>query len=159
MGGIYPQSTLFSEFNFNCGMGLMDTELYECEGSARTSVQLMPPETKLVFLGFEAGLQVMSGGALTSCASEDNPCRRAYITYCGEGNNRSSWDPMTLVAAVRGAAGISCQETGNDGRNEVEYDGNNFWLEEAVGGSNQTYLLLNDGEAAGQLLDSLLCMT
>ena len=48
----------------------------------------------------------MSGGALTSCSAEGNPCRRAYIDYCGHGVNRPSWDPLTLIAAVRGAEGV-----------------------------------------------------
>ena len=48
----------------------------------------------------------MSGGALTSCSAESNPCRRAYIDYCGHGVNRPSWDPLTLIAAVRGAEGV-----------------------------------------------------
>ena len=48
----------------------------------------------------------MSGGALTSCSGESSPCRRAYIDYCGHGVNRPSWDPLTLIAAVRGAEGV-----------------------------------------------------
>ena len=48
----------------------------------------------------------MSGGALTSCSDESNPCRKAYIDYCGHGVNRPSWDPLTLIAAVRGAEGV-----------------------------------------------------
>ena len=58
--------------------------------------------------------------------------------YC-----RSSWDPMTLVAAVRGAQGIGCEEIGHGGRNEVNEWGGNYWVEDAEGGSNQTYLKLN----------------
>ena len=48
----------------------------------------------------------MSGGALTSCSDEINPCRKAYIDYCGHGVNRPSWDPLTLIAAVRAAEGV-----------------------------------------------------
>ena len=69
-----------------------------------------------------------------------------------------SWDPLTLVAAVRGVAGIrfeefesernilahdthfSCHEEGFNGVNEVDQAGNNFWIEDVVGGSNHTYL-------------------
>ena len=50
---------------------------------------------------------------------------------------------MTLVAAVRGAQGISCEEVGHGGRNEVNEWGGNYWVEDAEGGSNQTYLKLN----------------
>ena len=56
---------------------------------------------------------------------------------------RPSWDPLTLVAAVRSERGVGCEETGVGGRNEVEVDGHNVWVEEVDGGTNQTYLLLN----------------
>ena len=85
------------------------------------------------------GEHVYTGGALSSCASANNPCRQAYIgtrnmllplnvrkyshlirrntklvgcksvallDWVGYGNDRNSWDPLTLVAAVRGAAGM-----------------------------------------------------
>ena len=88
MGGYYPQSDLFSEFNFNCGWSFMGEPL-ECEGSARAAVSGMPPEVRMVFSGFEVGFAVNSGGALTSCSSSDNPCRQAYVDYVGEGKDRS----------------------------------------------------------------------
>ena len=100
MGGIYPQSFLFSAYNFNCGMGTLGDSL-ECAGSAKSAVENMPPEVKMVFSGFEVGVRVMSGGILTSCAPDSNPCRQAYIDYSGEGVDRFSWDPLTLLAAVR----------------------------------------------------------
>ena len=84
---------------------------------------MMPPKVRLVFSGFTPGALVRTGAALSSCATPDNPCRQAYIEYMqGEDRNRSvttfwssilllsnpraSWDPLTLVAAVRGASGI-----------------------------------------------------
>ena len=42
----------------------------------------------MVFSGFEVGFGVNSGGALTSCATSDNPCRQAYVDYVGEGKDR-----------------------------------------------------------------------
>ena len=47
MGGVYPESVLFSEFNFNCGELLLGDTL-ECYASARDTVTLMPPEVKMV---------------------------------------------------------------------------------------------------------------
>ena len=38
---------------------------------------------------------------------------------------------------------FSCEETGVGGKNEVLEDGNNFWINDVEGGSNQTYLTLN----------------
>ena len=122
----------------------------------------MPPGVKMVFSGFEVGVRVLSGGVLTSCAPEANPCRQAYIDYSGEGVDRFSWDPLTLVAAVRNLDEIgfvlrflsegksnlldlfySCEETGQNGKNEIDEDGGNFWYKQVDGGSNQTYLLLH----------------
>ena len=50
----------------------------ECEGAAKTAVEAMPPEVKLVFSGNHVGDQVWTGGCLTSSAGADSPCRRAY---------------------------------------------------------------------------------
>ena len=86
-------------------------------------MMMMPPKVRLVYSGFTPGVLVRTGAALSSCATPDNPCRQAYIEYMqGEDRNRSvstfwssillstnpraSWDPLTLVAAVRGASGI-----------------------------------------------------
>merc|ERR1712018_895569 len=55
MGGIYPQSFMFSAYNFNCGLGTLGNSL-ECTGSARSAVENMPPGVKMVFSGFEVGV-------------------------------------------------------------------------------------------------------
>jgi len=151
MGGFHPSG---SEFNLNCGFGLMGDPL-ECYGQSQKAVQNMPPEVKIMFSGFEVGVSVQSGGALTSCAPETNPCRQAYIDYVGEGNNRNSWDPLTTVYAVRGAEFVSCEEAGEGERNEVNEDGSNYWVDED--NPNHSYLILKDAEAAGNTIDELLC--
>ena len=68
MGGAYPSSHYLSTFNFGCGQPFMGEPL-ECGGKSRKAVLNMPPEVKMVFSGFEVGLQVMSGAALTRFAS------------------------------------------------------------------------------------------
>ena len=55
MGGVYPATDIFSEFNFNCGEFLLG-DLAECEGSAKVAVENMPANVKMVFSGFEAEL-------------------------------------------------------------------------------------------------------
>ena len=72
------------------------------------------------------------------------------------------------MAAVRGASGVrgglthllddtstcfSCEEVGHNGLNEVDVAGNNFWIDEVEGGSNQTYLILNVSGNTAQLLE------
>ena len=73
---------------------------------------------------------------------EDSPCRRAYEAWCGEGGGRQSWDPITLLAAVRGAEAVGCQEEGRGGRNIIDQQGNNSWRLLALNGTNQSYLVM-----------------
>jgi len=64
----------------------------------------------------------------------------------------------TLVA-VRGVAAAHCREcTDCNGTNRVDPNsGNNRWI--AGPARNQTYIVLEDGAAAGATLDDLLCQT
>ena len=157
MGGFYPQTITTGEFNFNCGKGLMG-QPYECEGKSREAVSGMPPSVKMVFSGGEVGSQVNSGGALTTCAPESNPCRQAYIDLCGYGNDRLSWDPLTTIYAVRGADAVSCSDEGGaGGKNDVSADGTNKWV--PGDSSNQSYLIMLDPSAPGKAIDELLCAT
>ena len=66
MGGFYPTSNNRSSFNFNCGQQLMG-EPMECGGKSYEAVLGMPPEVRMVFSGFEVGLEVQSGAALSRC--------------------------------------------------------------------------------------------
>ena len=83
MGGKYPSSAGEGcECNF-CAIyndGGQDHKV----GSAAASFVFanMPPEVKILYSGFDVGVQVHSGGALTECAPMSNPCRAAYISYC-----------------------------------------------------------------------------
>ena len=119
---------------------------------------------------------MMSGGRLSECAAEENPCRQAYIDYLGFGRwnhfilsahlksssgvARPSWDPLTTLFAVRGAGGIGCTEEGFGGKNMVGEEGDNLWGE-GEGGKNMTYLVLEEGEEIrmGEVIDELLCAT
>jgi inosine-uridine nucleoside N-ribohydrolase len=82
-----------------------------CNGRARSS---------------EVGSKVESGGALfQKCpvATASNPCAQAVINYEGRPNKpRMSWDPLTTLVAVRGAAAASTREcTDCDGHNTVSH--------------------------------------
>ena len=130
-----------------------------------------PAESKLVWSGFEVGVSIQSGGrAFQQCAvaTARNPCAAALINYeGGPGRSRFSWDPLTTLVAVRGAAGGSTYECHGcasargccDGRNVVDpRTGNNTW---ALGPrTNQTFLVLPDAAAAaeaGAAINKLLC--
>lgn len=159
MGGKYPESNGQPECNF-CGCAHADEASAATAAAATAYVTShMPPEVKIIFSGFEVGVDVKSGGRLTSCAPESNPCRAAMISYMGPNKGRCSWDPLTTLVAVRGAANVSCSECTNcDGVNSVDgKTGNNEWVSGPT--SNQTYLLIHDIEAAGAAIDDLLCQT
>ena len=94
-----------------------------------------------------------------------DPCAAALITYeKAPDKSRFSWDPLTTLVAVRGAAAGSTTEcTGCDtvkgccdGYNTIDAaNGNNTWI---VGPkTNQTFLILDDAEKAGAAIDELLC--
>ena len=53
----------------------------ECYSSAQEYVELMPPDVKVVYSGFNVGVGVPSGAVLTHCAGEDNPCRRQMLIF------------------------------------------------------------------------------
>ena len=102
MGGKYPSSVgQGAECNV-CGGGGQDHAV----GSAASSYVMAkwPRSVRLLWSGFNVGAPVQSGGRLTTCAPASNPCRQAFIDQMGAGNSRDSWDPLTTLIAVRGAA-------------------------------------------------------
>jgi inosine-uridine nucleoside N-ribohydrolase len=158
MGGKYPKSNGQPECNL-CGCAHANKESAATAAAASGYVfSNMPPEVKILFSGFEVGVEVQTGARLSSCAGATNPCREAMINYeHGKGKSRFSWDPLTTLAAVRGAAGVGCTECTNcDGINKVDPNtGNNEWVSGPK--SNQTYLLLRDAQAAADAIDTLVC--
>lgn len=93
-----------------------------------------PKETQRVFLDFETGVNVKTGGVLHDGAPHSSPCRRAYEIFCRvnvgwcdgfHGTDRCSWDIQALVYAVRGAENFYTLEPGH---NEVNpRTGYNTW--------------------------------
>jgi len=165
MGGKYPSSYTapLPEWNFGGG-GILAT----CDGletrcapaSANYSVEHMPRSVKMVFLGYNEGKKILSGGKMTTCLGEDNPCRRAFIDRQGPHHPRYSWDPATVLYAILGAEKTFLEEQGVGGYNVIDKrTGNNRWVM-GDGGSNQSYLELNGEGAAirvGNMIDDLLC--
>eukprot|EP01052_Picozoa_sp_SAG31_P022332 SAG31_NODE_1772_length_7306_cov_3.341335_11_plen_398_part_00 len=122
-----------------------------------------PTESKIIWSGSEVGSKVQSGGAgfqqrCPAVATARNPCAAAVINYeHGANKGRMSWDPLTTLVAVRGAAAASTREcTDCDGHNVVDpRTGKNTWVRGRK--TNQTYLVLRDAKQAGEELNSLLC--
>jgi hypothetical protein len=139
MGGAYPAGY---EFNF---WG---------DDPSNTAHVVNNWKSPVVYSGFELGANVSSGGTLMANGPPNDPVRQAYIYYT-YGIPRFSWDPLTVLYAVNGLAGLF--EFGNEhGYNHVYPNGSNEWVfDETIG--NQHWLRLKvDNATAGSELDSLL---
>lgn len=157
MGGWYPPQHPFGHptYNFNCAAGVYNTS--GCAGASAIGVDGMPASVEQIFS--DIGDQVYTGGVLTDCAPDSNPCRRAIIDQQGPGNPRCSWDPIVTMAAIRGYPAVHCTEAGQGGRCHVDQNGANTWVTPGV---NQSYLVLNppvdsSRQAVGRAIDELLC--
>lgn len=90
MGGQFPNPQHFDEYNFSAGGVGPDTQQV---------VENWP--TPILFDGFSIGQGIVTGKALEA-TPKSNPVRRAYQLYDNAlKNGRSSWDPTTVLAAVR----------------------------------------------------------
>ena len=92
MGGKYPSSIgQGCECNFCAAYNGGHDHQVASAASAYVAAQ-MPPEVPVLYSGFNVGIQVQTGGVLSSCTPPTNPCRAAFIDYEG-GTNRSrfSW--------------------------------------------------------------------
>eukprot|EP00039_Didymoeca_costata_P011342 m.158490 g.158490 ORF g.158490 m.158490 type:complete len:331 (-) comp15138_c0_seq3:56-1048(-) len=120
MGGRYPNSTSGTgpspEHNFG----------YHNIGNSTSFVATnWPTSVAVVWSGWELGAPVETGGVMTAKLPVSNPCRQAYIDHSGAGNNRSSWDPLTTLYAVRGLQDYWSES--EKGYNNVSSDGNNVF--------------------------------
>eukprot|EP00966_Prymnesium_polylepis_P143294 3307862-Prymnesium_polylepis.1 len=161
MGGKYPASKGNPECNV-CG-GLRNEHNHVVASAAAAYVAAhWPASSFLLWSGFEVGFEVQSGGArFQKCpvATPSNPVRAAMVSYEGGTDmSRYSWDPLTTLVAVRTIARVpsvaACTQC--NGTNSIDPEsGNNAWVSGSA--ANQTYLVLNNGTAAGEALDELLC--
>ena len=159
MAGTYPYDD-FPECNMSGGCCNQHNSQVSSEASYYVS-ENWPSESKILWSGFEVGVEVISGGPdFQQCdvATLQNPVVVAMIEYMGSPNvGRCSWDPLTTLIAVRGAEGGGCAECSDCvGRNSVDPNyGSNYWIFGEQ--SNQTYLVLEDIQAAEDAINSLLC--
>jgi hypothetical protein len=129
----------------------------DCRGSAEAAVMGWPASVKQIFSPL--GGDVKHGSWLTGCAGIGNPCRQAFEDWLGPSNGRSSWDPIAVMIAVRGAAGIHCKEVDQGGKNTVNEAGQEFWHDGQPGQSNQSRVVYDGAaqEAISFELNQLLC--
>lgn len=168
MAGKYPTSNggaNGAECNMcGCYNGADATSAQTAASSSIYVFSHMAPTVKVLFSGGEVGVEIRTGAVLETCAEANNPCRRAFMDFKRDNpggwakGGRSSWDPLTILVAVRGAsaAGNGVTECDDcDGTNSVTEGGNNHWV--AGPPSNQTYLILHDANVAAKAIDTLLC--
>jgi inosine-uridine nucleoside N-ribohydrolase len=129
MGGNYPPSGSKKDAEYN----------FKVDAASASRVCADWP-TPVLFNG--EGGSTMSGRRVTYKMPEHNPLTMAYRMYPGVGfaGDRLSWDPVSCLVAVRGAAPFYSVVSG--GRNVVDATtGINKW--ETDVNSKQSYLVLN----------------
>ena len=99
-GGWYPPLHSFGHhnYNFDCGEGFYDTA--GCRGDSADAINNIPATVEMIFS--DIGEYIYTGGRLSSCSNDSNPCRQAVIDQEGWGNGRCSWDPVVTLHAIRG---------------------------------------------------------
>ncbi|GKT45169.1 pyroglutamyl-peptidase 1 [Colletotrichum spaethianum] len=138
MGGGYPSGREFNFFGDN---------------PLRTAHVVNNWKGRMVFCGTEVGSIVLSGSKLLADGPLSDPVRQAYIYY-NFYKPRESWDPLTVLYAMKGLGDIF--EYGNiNGHNFVYANGSNEWLFDG-NVTNQFWLNLKvDNVTAAAALDKL----
>ena len=149
-------------FNWDCGNCCGYRPEEGCAGAAAHVVNTMPETVEMIYSDIGDG--VWHGGALSSCAPQSSPCRKAYELYLGPGNNRPSWDPVVVAIAVRGPRNFFGHLTDRGWRNVVDYQGANHWAPTQRNDTLQSQFALNgpypweqNRWLASLELDRLLC--
>ena len=99
---------------------------------SNATLALWPTDVERVFIDFETGVKVWTGGVLALSAPDDSPCRRAYQVFCSvnlhwcQGTSRCSWDIQAAVYAVRGTEEWYARERGHNTIDPAT--GHNAWV-------------------------------
>lgn len=134
MGGKYPPDSSKKDAEYNFMKDAPSAALIASEWP-----------TPVLFNG--EGGSTSSGRRVTYEMAEHNPLTMAYAAYPGVGfaGDRLSWDPVSCLVAVRGAA--PWYEVVSSGRNVVDAaTGLNVW--QAGGDTGHSYLVLKKGAKA-----------
>lgn len=140
MGGGYPSGYEWNFRGFNASL-------------TRHVIHSWPENGPIVYLGYEEGVNVVTGKLLMNEGPASDPVRMAYIYYTFFAG-RSSWDPLTVLYAMHGLGDLF--ELGNEyGYNFIEPNGTNRWVWDESR-TNQHFLRLKvDNVTAAANLDKL----
>lgn len=144
MGGEYPHSTKFPEFNF-------------AENAKLTAQVVNTWPTRMVFSGFETGTDIISGIPFCHKLSVRNPVREAYLVYNGCDKGRSSWDTIAVYFATFADKDKGFWKFGNNGgHNKINPDGKNEWVSSPNKDHHYIELNIKKEEMANRLNHILL---
>lgn len=182
MGGSYPNSShLFDkvehEWNFGGGCNWSSPVCPTTREASSYFMQHWPASVPTVFLGFKVGVKILNGEIFLkpdSCPAVAvgqplNPCAEAFKAYKPWNlefwPNRPSWDPTTVLLAVRGLSPFF--EVHSAGENTVNpADGSNAWVStdaNATVKKRQAYIEYTNEtsgpDAVARAIDDLICST
>ena len=138
MGGGYPSRS--SETNFSG------------DPAAAANVANNWP-TKIVYSGYEIGVNVWTGHTLSSMTPANSPVRRSYEVYDGAGMDNPSWDLTAAYHAIRPGDSIMT-ETGPGFNSINSGTGGNTWV--GSSNKNQYYLQAASSSAIANAFEPLL---
>lgn len=111
MGGVMNEPTT------GCESITKEYNIYADVISAQNFIHRCP--VPITFIDFYLGENVKTGGKLTAVGDMNHPVTYAYTTHGSK--VRSSWDPITVLYAVRGLC--DCWESSENGTVSVTDDG------------------------------------
>jgi purine nucleosidase len=136
MGGEFPEGKEFNIASF--------------PDEARAFLAEWP--VPIVFVGFEVGVDVITGRSFPPGAERNSPVAAAYRRYAG-GRGRASWDLIAVSLAVRGTGPyLSLSESGTL---SVDQAGANAWMPDPAG-SHRYVRRTHDAEQVAADLEALL---
>lgn len=109
----------------------------------------------IVFLPFETGLDMLTGGPMMDKYGENTPLSYAYVHYADtrEIGGRHSWDPATMVYAVEGCRDFFAESA--CGTVEVDEEGRTMLHEDPNGLHRYLTILPHDGLTEQQCKDRI----
>lgn len=140
MGGNYPGGW---EYNFG----------HQDPACTARVLHDWPTNIPITYVGFELGIDILSGQGMRNASPPESPVLAAYEYYVGRCSTvRESWDPVTMLYAILGLDGfdkIGLQSplvyANEHGYNSiVDATGTNTWVNDSTV-TNQHWLTLKDG--------------
>ncbi len=104
----------------------------------------------IIYCGFEAGENVMTGASLEAC-DESNPVRLSYYHYTNGSFRRNSWDLVTVYYAVE--PDDPCWQLSD----EVQIRFNNDATAVVKTGVGAKYVVYSDERALEEILNDIIC--